>query len=59
MASILPNPVRRSARRPGVGVRRLAGLYEARARGGSMLAACLGGPRVAEVAPSAPRGDPL
>jgi monofunctional biosynthetic peptidoglycan transglycosylase len=32
MASILPNPVRRSARKPGPGVRRLAGTYMARAR---------------------------
>src|SRR5215469_9576066 len=50
LASILPNPVRRSARRPGPGVRRLAGLYEARARGASNLAACLGGLRVAQTA---------
>ena len=32
MASILPNPVKRSARKPGPGVRRLAGTYMARAR---------------------------
>ena len=32
MASILPNPVRRSARNPGPGVRRLAGTYMARAQ---------------------------
>jgi monofunctional biosynthetic peptidoglycan transglycosylase len=32
MASILPNPVKRSARRPGPGVRRLAGTYMARAK---------------------------
>jgi monofunctional biosynthetic peptidoglycan transglycosylase len=31
MAAILPNPVARSARRPGPGVRRLAGIYQARA----------------------------
>jgi monofunctional biosynthetic peptidoglycan transglycosylase len=31
LASILPNPHRRSAARPGPGVRRLAGIYEARA----------------------------
>ena len=31
LAAILPNPVRRSARLPGPGVRRLAGLYEGRA----------------------------
>jgi monofunctional biosynthetic peptidoglycan transglycosylase len=33
LASILPNPVRRSARRPGPGVSRLAGIYEGRVRG--------------------------
>jgi monofunctional glycosyltransferase len=32
LASILPNPVRRSARNPGPGVRRLAGVYMARAQ---------------------------
>ena len=32
MAAILPNPVRRSARNPGPGVRRLAGIYVARAQ---------------------------
>jgi monofunctional biosynthetic peptidoglycan transglycosylase len=32
LASILPNPVRRSARNPGPGVRRLAGTYTARAQ---------------------------
>jgi monofunctional biosynthetic peptidoglycan transglycosylase len=32
LAAILPNPVRRSARNPGPGVRRLAGTYMARAR---------------------------
>src|SRR5947209_15276524 len=31
LAAILPNPRRRSAGRPGPGVRRLAGIYEARA----------------------------
>jgi monofunctional biosynthetic peptidoglycan transglycosylase len=41
LASILPNPVRRSARRPGPGVRRLAGIYEARARGASTPAGCI------------------
>jgi monofunctional biosynthetic peptidoglycan transglycosylase len=40
LASVLPNPLRRSAARPGPGVRRLAGIYEARAaRSGS--AECL------------------
>jgi monofunctional biosynthetic peptidoglycan transglycosylase len=33
LAAILPNPVRRSARNPGPGVRRLAGTYMARANG--------------------------
>jgi monofunctional biosynthetic peptidoglycan transglycosylase len=42
LASILPNPLRRSARRPGPGVRRLAGIYQVRARGAAALAGCLG-----------------
>jgi monofunctional biosynthetic peptidoglycan transglycosylase len=32
LAAILPNPVKRSARNPGPGVRRLAGIYAARAQ---------------------------
>jgi monofunctional biosynthetic peptidoglycan transglycosylase len=32
LAAILPNPVRRSARNPGPGVRRLAGIYVVRAQ---------------------------
>jgi monofunctional biosynthetic peptidoglycan transglycosylase len=32
LAAILPNPIRRSARNPGPGVRRLAGIYIARAQ---------------------------
>jgi monofunctional biosynthetic peptidoglycan transglycosylase len=32
LAAILPNPLRRSARNPGPGLRRLAGTYTARAR---------------------------
>jgi monofunctional biosynthetic peptidoglycan transglycosylase len=32
MAAILPNPLRRSARSPGPGVRRLAGTYVVRAQ---------------------------
>jgi monofunctional biosynthetic peptidoglycan transglycosylase len=43
LAAILPNPVRRNARRPGPGVHRLAGIYEARARNASALAGCIGG----------------
>jgi monofunctional biosynthetic peptidoglycan transglycosylase len=41
MAAILPNPVVRSARTPGPGVRRLAGKYAARARS-SGAPPCLG-----------------
>jgi monofunctional biosynthetic peptidoglycan transglycosylase len=41
LASILPNPLRRSAAKPGPGVRRLAGIYEARARGAAQNSACL------------------
>jgi monofunctional biosynthetic peptidoglycan transglycosylase len=37
LASILPNPVKRSARSPGPGVRRLAGTYVARAQAASLL----------------------
>jgi monofunctional biosynthetic peptidoglycan transglycosylase len=36
LASILPNPVKRSARNPGPGVRRLAGTYVARAQASSL-----------------------
>src|SRR5258708_7634618 len=43
LAAILPNPLRRSARRPGPGVRRLAGIYQARAPSASALAGCIGG----------------
>ena len=32
LAAILPNPVKRSARNPGTGVRRLAGIHMARAQ---------------------------
>ena len=39
LAAILPNPVRRSARNPGPGVRRLAGTYMARANAAA-LARC-------------------
>jgi monofunctional glycosyltransferase len=41
LAAILPNPIRRSAGRPGPGVRRLAGLYEGRARAASQTAECI------------------
>ena len=43
LAAILPNPHRRSARVPGPAVRRLAGIYEARAARSPALAACLRG----------------
>jgi monofunctional biosynthetic peptidoglycan transglycosylase len=59
LASILPNPVRRSARLPGPGVCRLAGIYEARARNASALAGCIGSTRGSRPPPSAYRGDPL
>jgi monofunctional biosynthetic peptidoglycan transglycosylase len=36
LASILPNPVRRSARNPGPGVRRLAGTYAVRAQASAL-----------------------
>ena len=46
LAAILPNPIRRSARTPGVIVRRLAGLYERRAGAPSgALDACIRGQR--------------
>jgi monofunctional biosynthetic peptidoglycan transglycosylase len=41
LASVLPNPRQRLAGRPGPGVRRLAGIYEARARGAGGVADCL------------------
>jgi monofunctional biosynthetic peptidoglycan transglycosylase len=59
LAAILPNPLRRSARRPGPGVRRLAGIYQARARGGPALAFCLGTTRTSSGPSSAFRSDPL
>jgi monofunctional biosynthetic peptidoglycan transglycosylase len=43
LAAILPNPFERSARRPGILVRRLAGLYERRAAAHPALAACAWG----------------
>jgi monofunctional glycosyltransferase len=36
LAAILPNPIRRSARNPGAGVRRLAGTYMARANAAAL-----------------------
>lgn len=36
LAAILPNPVKRSARNPGPGVRRLAGIYMARAQASAL-----------------------
>ena len=43
LASVLPNPHDRNARRPGPGLRRLAGLYEARSSRSPQAAACLRG----------------
>jgi monofunctional biosynthetic peptidoglycan transglycosylase len=41
MAAVLPNPIRRSASRPGRGVSRLTGVYVARARVTPRLDGCL------------------
>jgi monofunctional biosynthetic peptidoglycan transglycosylase len=41
LAAVLPNPLRRSARQPSVGVRRLAGIYAARAARFAGRASCL------------------
>ena len=41
MAAILPNPARRSARRPSAAVTRLAGIYQARAGKSAASTACL------------------
>jgi monofunctional biosynthetic peptidoglycan transglycosylase len=43
LAAMLPNPYERDARRPGPGLRRLAGLYVARASRSPWAAACLHG----------------
>jgi monofunctional biosynthetic peptidoglycan transglycosylase len=41
LAATLPNPVTRDAKRPGPGLRRLAGLYQRRAGGAPAAAACV------------------
>jgi monofunctional biosynthetic peptidoglycan transglycosylase len=41
LAAMLPNPVSRDARKPGPGLRRLAGLYNNRAARSPEAAACL------------------
>jgi monofunctional biosynthetic peptidoglycan transglycosylase len=41
LAAVLPNPARRNAHRPGPGLRRLAGLYVARAGRAPSAASCL------------------
>lgn len=43
MAAMLPNPVRRDARKPGPGLRRLAGIYRARAAASPGRAVCIRG----------------
>ena len=43
LASVLPNPVTRDAKRPGPGLRRLAGLYEGRASRSPAAASCVKG----------------
>ncbi len=51
MAAILPNPRRRSAQKPGPGVRRLAGIYTARARAQPAACLALSGARTANGPP--------
>ena len=46
MAAMLPNPVRRDARKPSPGLRRLAGIYRARAAASPGRAACIRGGRL-------------
>jgi len=41
LAAVLPNPVRRNAKRPGAGVNRLAGIYQARAAKSGSVADCV------------------
>jgi monofunctional glycosyltransferase len=41
LAAILPNPVRRSARRPCAGANRLTGIYQARAARSASVADCI------------------
>jgi monofunctional glycosyltransferase len=41
MAAMLPNPVRRNAKRPSAGLLRLRHIYEARARNSAALGACV------------------
>ena len=41
LAAMLPNPVERNARQPGPGLRRLAGLYAARAARAPSAAVCV------------------
>jgi monofunctional biosynthetic peptidoglycan transglycosylase len=41
LAAVLPNPIRRSAKQPRPGIRRLAGIYEARAAASPGLDDCL------------------
>ena len=43
LAAILPNPVRRSARQPGSGVRRLGGIYQVRAAKSGYMMGCIRG----------------
>lgn len=46
LASVLPNPRRRSAKQPGPAVRRLAAIYEVRGAAQAALAACAKPPRL-------------
>jgi monofunctional glycosyltransferase len=46
LAAVLPNPRRRDAGKPGPGLRRLAGIYQARAASAGGMSACASGRRV-------------
>jgi monofunctional glycosyltransferase len=60
LAAMLPNPVRRDARRPTPGLRRIAGIYRARAIASEAHVVCLRGRGIgSERAPSIRRGLPL
>jgi monofunctional glycosyltransferase len=44
LAAILPNPVRRNARQPSAGLRRLAAIYQSRAAGSGDIDSCIRSP---------------
>lgn len=57
LAAMLPNPYRRSARQPGPGMRRLAGIYERRAASAPSVDDCLKPARRRTARPSAGSGE--